>query len=112
MNSFKNKNDSSINDIIFGPGPNDINLPMLITFHSTRNDHSKKFGPRIYSMPFPKKRAQKIYDELTKDDNAILLKMSTITRTFPWPSEGTMNIDQIIREPLFKLSLVVKTCKS
>ena len=63
------------------------------------------FRPKLYQLPFPKKRAQRIFNNLTKNDNELLLKMSNIIRSAPWPGEGTLDINQIIRDPVFKLSL-------
>ena len=60
------------------------------------------YGKRIYSLPFPKKRIQKIYNYFTKNENEILLKIADIVKETR-ATRGNIDIQQIIREPLFKL---------
>lgn len=82
-----------------GGGPNPYNKNTFGYLPSYRY----AYGKRIYSFPFPKKRIQKIYNYFTKNDNEILLKLADIVKGTTG-SNGNINIQQIIREPLLKLS--------
>ena len=79
-----------------GPNPTDEN-----TFGYLPS-YRYAYGKRIYSLPFPKKRIQKIYNYFTKNDNEILLKLADIVKRTRG-SKANIDIQQILREPLFKL---------
>lgn len=90
---------TELEDMLF-LGPDRLDIPSFFNLHGTT-----AFKPKLYQLPFPKKRAQRIFNNLTKNDNELLLKMSNIIRSAPWPNEGTLDINQIINDPVFKLSL-------
>jgi len=79
-----------------GPNPRDEN-----TFGYLPS-YRYAYGKRIYSLPFPKKRIQKIYNYFTKNENEILLKIADIVKETR-ATRGNIDIQQIISEPLFKL---------
>ena len=60
------------------------------------------YGKRIYSLPLPEKRIQQIYNYFTNNENEILLKIADIVKETRGLN-GNIDIQQIIREPLFKL---------
>ena len=81
-----------------GSGPNTTN-PNTYGFLPS---YRYAYGKRIYSLPFPKNRIQKIYNYFTKNENEILLKLADIIKGTRGLN-ANIDIQQIIREPLFKL---------
>jgi hypothetical protein len=81
-----------------GSGPNPRDADTFGYVPSYRYD----YGKRIYSLPFPKKRIQKIYNYFTKNDNQILLKIADIVKETKGLNQN-IDIQQIIKDPLFKM---------